>query len=86
MATFTFTIPSDKLTRLSNSLDKVGYKFDPTSGVSDTNQRIAYAKARTIAEWQNWVFTFERQQVIDAGGNPATQNKNFVPLTDVTAA
>jgi hypothetical protein len=86
MATFTFTIPNATLTRISNSLDKVGYKFDASLGTTDTAQRTAFFKQYTIALWQSDLFNYERQVVIDAGGNPATQAKNFGPLTDVTAA
>lgn len=84
--TFTFTIPNATLTRISSVLDMVGYKFDSSLGTTDTQQRVAFAKSNTIKMWENWVFNSERQAVINANGNPATQAKNFVPLTDVTAS
>lgn len=83
--TFTFTIPNATLQRISGALDKLGYVFDPTLGITDTQQRLAFFKRYTINFWQSDVFNYERQTVIDAHGNPATQAIQFVPLTDVTA-
>jgi hypothetical protein len=85
---FTFDIPNAKLQRISNAINMEGYKFDPTSGVTDQNQRLAFFKKMTVQYWQSIVFNYERNEAIklDPADTAAAQAKRFVDLNDITAS
>jgi hypothetical protein len=80
MATYTLTIPAGTLTRISNSLDKLGYKFDPTSALTDAQQRVAFFKSHSIQVWINDIFNYERSISSDW----AQQASSFQNPTDIT--
>lgn len=87
--TITFTISATKIARISAMLDSYGYVFDPTTGVTDTNQRMAFFRKITIDLWTNAVFAYERSLAIalDAShtDSAALQAKRFVNFADITA-
>lgn len=81
---FTYTITSNAtLQRISNMLDDIGYVFDSSSGLTDTQQRQAFFKQWLINQAKSELFNYERKQLIAQGGNPASQNFS---VTDITTS
>ena len=87
MATFTFTIPPDKLTRIGNAIVTEGYVFNPALGTTDSQQKIAFTKKITMDYWRSIVFNFERQEAIKLEPNDtaAEQAKRWDGMTDLSA-
>lgn len=84
--TITFTIPADKISRISAMLDWYGYKFDSASGITDANQRIAFFKKMAIDNWTSNVFNYERNMAINTvNDSAALQAKRFTDLSTITA-
>jgi hypothetical protein len=84
---FTFDIPNAKLLRISNALPSVGYVFNPSSGLTDVQQRYAFFRTLTIQQWQSLVFNYERSVAIATqGDSAAAQAARFVDLSDITAS
>lgn len=85
--TVTFTVPNQKLQRLSDALASVGYVFNPALGTTDLQQRRAFLGGLTKDFWQSIVFNYERQAAIalEPNDTAAEQAKRFVDLSDITS-
>jgi len=65
-----FDIPNAKATRLGDAMPLIGYVFNPELGTTDSQQKIAFLKAKTIAYWFEIVKNYETQvarQAAEAG-------------------
>ncbi len=61
-----FDVPNPKLTRIGDALPMVGYVFDPELGTTDTQQKIAFLKVKTIQYWTSMVHDCEKRQALQA--------------------
>lgn len=88
MPILTFNIPNNKAKRLSDSLASVGYVYDPTSQLTDNQQRQKFVEKLTIDYWKGIVFNYERQIAIASEPNDtaALQSARFIGLDDVTSS
>jgi len=88
MATsITFSIPNNQLKRISDAIGGLPeYKYDPSLGTTQAQQREAFFKQMTRVHWQSIVFNYERQLAIDAEplDTAAEQAKRFNDLSDIT--
>lgn len=72
--TFTYDIPNAKLTRLRDAIrndTRVGYTFDPTSGLTAQQQELAFIRRLQINQWRDIVFNYERTVAINTPNDSA---------------
>lgn len=53
-------LPSSINTRVLQSIDIMGYVFDPESTLTDEEQRLQFVTNDTVAYWQSNIFNYER--------------------------
>ena len=53
-------LPSSINTRVLQSIDIMGYVFDPESTLTNEEQRLQFVTNDTVAYWQSNIFNYER--------------------------
>jgi hypothetical protein len=88
MPILTFDIPNKKAQRLSAALPSLGYVYDPSSALTDNQQRQKFVEKLTVNFWRDLVFNYERSVAIanEPNDSAALQSARFVGLDDVTSS